>query len=448
MLKHPFSSLVINKEGTLLFVTVQNNILVYELQTKELLDRWTDEVSTDFVIKKKFEKIIEEAKKKKEDSEKEEKSAEESSEKDSNAAKKQKLNSSKAKIPKIPTPGPGAPQIFNDVRNLYLTPSEKYLIVTTNSDKAVVIFKLHKGEKSVLELIKRQPFPKRPCSVSVSRDEKQLVLGDKFGDVYSIAVESPIIEDLGESNLDDKDEAKLPTPILGHVSMLTNVMMTVDNNGKEKLITGDRDEHIRISNFPKSYVIDKFCFGHREFVSELLIPEFDRSLLISGGGDEFVLTWDWLHDDKPLQKIDLKEYVTPYLTDSHLIPVRWVKTEEDKTRKEFCVAKIAVSEKTRKLVVLPEQTRILLVFKFDEDRKKFEFEKLIEDDDTISCMTVDSMNDKVYYGVDNKKDLVKVLDLDGFSVSKYEIESPIEVEDEKALYPLYNIGQLRKRSEH
>ena len=46
-------------------------------------------------------------------------------------------------------------------------------------------------------------------------------------------------------------------PILGHVSMLTDVLIGKFNN-KEFIISTDRDEHIRISNYPKSYVIKDF----------------------------------------------------------------------------------------------------------------------------------------------------------------------------------------------
>lgn len=519
-MKHPLQSFILNKQGTILFAAVQNNILAFNLSNGALLDQWTDTVGTDFTIKKKFEKIIEQAKKSGSEDEKETETSKENVEKaegkelgkpeteileesvinNSTAAsaatstaatsanttqentpealssteqpdaKKQKLNNTKSKpkhkkknkVPKIPTPGPGAPQIYNDIRNLFLTPSEQYLIATTNSDKAAIVFKLNYDndnndqDTKLLELVKRQPFPKRPCSVAVSQDEKNIILGDKFGDVYSIEFDRPIIEDFNES-LNSDDPKNLPIPILGHVSMLTSLVVTNDSMGKQKILTADRDEHIRVSNYPKSFVIDRWLFGHREFVSELVIPSFNKELLISAGGDEFFILWAWERSEEPLlQKVNIKDLIQPYLTsEAHAVPERWLK-EDDNEKKEFSVSKIAVSESLKKLYVLVEQTKVILVYKFTDNKKfdQVEYEGKIEDDLPITWMQVDNTNDKLYYAVDNRvsNELVKVADLKSHAkaeaIANLGESSPVEVDSKKDIYPLYIVGQLRKRSEH
>ena len=37
--------------------------------------------------------------------------------------------------------------------------------------------------------------------------------------------------------------------------------MLFSGDGKY-VITGDRDEHIRVSRFPMGYVIERYCLGH------------------------------------------------------------------------------------------------------------------------------------------------------------------------------------------
>ena len=50
-------------------------------------------------------------------------------------------------------------------------------------------------------------------------------------------------------------------PILGHVSMITS-MLVLDDVGK--IITADRDEHIRVSEWPNSWKISRFLLGHKQ----------------------------------------------------------------------------------------------------------------------------------------------------------------------------------------
>ena len=124
-------------------------------------------------------------------------------------------------------------------------------------------------------------------------DDSDLILADKFGDIYSM----PIAEEVLSSINDEK------APILGHVSMLTDVNMVKDSEGKQYIITADRDEHIRISHYPQSYIVDKWLFGHEEFVSSICIPTWNDRLLFSAGGDHFVFSWDW-KSGKLLHKFD------------------------------------------------------------------------------------------------------------------------------------------------
>lgn len=410
-MKHSFLSILIDSKNGVIFASVKNYILCFDLTSGKLVDSWEDDVSTDYTIKQKFKNI------------------------EQPETKKQKTNNLKPKAPKIPTPGTGAPVIYNDIRNLHLSQSGRYLLASSNSDKAVVVFDLNE-EGKLLTLVKRQPFPKRPSAIRLA-DDKDIVVADKFGDVYKVALAAPVIADFASESA-----------ILGHVSMLTQILLE-DN----KIITADRDEHIRVSSYPSSHIIDRWLFGHREFVSLVVVPSFNRDLMISGGGDEFLAVWKWKQDaDNLVQKLPLRELAAPFLTEAHSVPVRWVKTEQDKQRRELTVGDICVNDELKKLLVLIEQTKVVLVFKYLESGT-FEFEKLIEAKHLITF--IDSVGKKLVYGVESgdANQLINFVDLETFQevdqavAAKIAEESTVDVEGGE-VYPLYVVNSLRKRSEH
>ena len=180
-------------------------------------------------------------------------------------------------------------------------------------------------------------MPKRPSSVVIAPDST-IICADKFGDVYSLplifdpsapgpdSTSSPAPEksafkpsanvttvhskrnrralDMQQRQIELASRAKndLPTKtesnfehtlLLGHVSMLTSLVLG-ESEGRRYILTGDRDEHIRVSRYiPQAYVIEGFCLGHKEFVSNMIIPTSRPEVLIAGGGDEELFIWDW-----------------------------------------------------------------------------------------------------------------------------------------------------------
>lgn len=182
-------------------------------------------------------------------------------------------------------------------------------------------------------------MPKRPCAVLVTPDNKTILCGDKFGDVYSLplfpsaSVEK--VEDSSKTVIKEDASSKKYVPaastltvhsgrnrralenqmkqkdlqakaregpkfeyqlLLGHVSMLTDVQFAteeVDGKTRGYILTADRDEHIRISRGPpQAHIIEGFCLGHKDFISKIcLLP--DTELLVSGGGDDWLGVWDW-----------------------------------------------------------------------------------------------------------------------------------------------------------
>ena len=182
-------------------------------------------------------------------------------------------------------------------------------------------------------------MPKRPSSLAFSPDSKAIVVADKFGDVYALPLNpADTLAGLATSlsvkhNRDPlkpaanaqtvhskinlrslemqhralerrekgppKESPKPEEPafehtlVLGHVSMLTDVLVR-EYEGRKYILTSDRDEHIRVSRYlPQNHVIEAFCLGHKEFVNRLAVPEAYPGILVSGGGDDELFVWNW-----------------------------------------------------------------------------------------------------------------------------------------------------------
>ncbi|KAF5656818.1 tRNA (guanine-N(7)-)-methyltransferase subunit trm82 [Fusarium circinatum] len=242
------------------------------------------------------------------------------------------------------------------VTHLTSTPDNSHILAITGHDKAIWVFE--NDGKGSLNQISKRTLPKRPSDVVIAPDS-QIIVADKFGDVYSLpllydptlrststpAPAKPAYKPSANTttvhskrNLralqeqqrqmelstrtknDSNSKAEGPdfeiTLLLGHVSMLTALVIGV-SEGRRYILTADRDEHIRVSRyFPQSYVIEGFCFGHTEFISSMVIPASRGDVLVSGGGDEDLFVWDW-KSNKLLSKISilsLAQKILPEIT--------------------------------------------------------------------------------------------------------------------------------------
>ena len=196
---------------------------------------------------------------------------------------------------------------------------------------------------------KHRQMPKKPCALILTTDESTILCADKFGDVYSLPLlghpfpgdgEVPdALRDSTEQNSKQpmkafvpaatsltvhtrrnqqalKNQQKVETKavqkrildfehqlLLGHVSLLTDLIY-VEFGSKDHptahprsyILTSDRDEHIRVSRgLTQAHIIEGYCLGHTEFVSRLCVLSWNKSLLVSGGGDGILILWDWLN---------------------------------------------------------------------------------------------------------------------------------------------------------
>ncbi|KAI1874528.1 hypothetical protein JX265_004736 [Neoarthrinium moseri] len=222
------------------------------------------------------------------------------------------------------------------VNLLKATANGGYLVAITGTDKTIWVFE-HDGKGQLKELSQRS-MPKRPCDIALTSDDTVLLVADKFGDVYSLPL-VPSADGETEAGASTPASSKAPPRLvskganpltvhskrnlkaledqkrqresqgenggskprdaptfehellIGHVSMLTSIAVT-SSNGKPYILTGDRDEHIRVSRgIPQAYVIESFCLGHTAFINALSLPRPD--ILVSGGGDNELHVWDW-----------------------------------------------------------------------------------------------------------------------------------------------------------
>jgi tRNA (guanine-N(7)-)-methyltransferase subunit TRM82 len=193
-------------------------------------------------------------------------------------------------------------------------------------------------------------MPKRPCSIVLTQDSTTIISADKFGDVYSVplhpssstsapglatpepgklykpaANELTIHSQRNLKALENQRRQQLQqvatekpefegTLLLGHVSMLTCLIMA-QVDGRDYILTADRDEHIRVSRGGRqTHVVEGFCLGHSQFVTCLCIPQSRSEVLISGGGEDDLFVWEWL-TGKLLRKVNLKQRVLSVLKD-------------------------------------------------------------------------------------------------------------------------------------
>ncbi|KAF2400205.1 hypothetical protein EJ06DRAFT_510207 [Trichodelitschia bisporula] len=233
-----------------------------------------------------------------------------------------------------------------NICKLTVSHDHQHAIVVTGEDKTVRVFSL--GTEGELQELSQRLMPKRPSAVVISADNKTIIISDKFGDVYALpllttpeaesafsassrpaapkpfkpaataltvhsganrrALEDQLKKAQEQPPQKTKEALNFPHQLLlGHVSLLTD-MLIARMDQRSYIITADRDEHIRVSrDFPQTQVIENFCLGHEEFISKLCL--ISPTLLVSGGGDDYLCVWDWLNA-RLLQRISLTSVVS------------------------------------------------------------------------------------------------------------------------------------------
>ncbi|KAH9826261.1 hypothetical protein Tdes44962_MAKER03645 [Teratosphaeria destructans] len=237
--------------------------------------------------------------------------------------------------------GNAKPILLPNIIKLVTSPNQDYAVIVTDDKRVHVLAVRPDGG---LGEVSQRIMPKRPCAIQILPDNDTIIIGDKFGDVYSLPLIPATTGENADIKPDQPGKSSVSTPqsrenqtfkpaatiltvhskrnrraleaqkqqknftpkkealefehklLLGHVSMLTDAVFTlkeVDGIRRGYIITADRDEHIRISRGPpQAHIIEGYCLGHTEYISKLcLIGGTD--MLISGGGDDWLGIWDW-----------------------------------------------------------------------------------------------------------------------------------------------------------
>ncbi|CAE6478874.1 unnamed protein product [Rhizoctonia solani] len=185
-------------------------------------------------------------------------------------------------------------------------------LVTSGDDKRLRVWRV----LDLKELSCRE-IPKRANVLRLSQDGQTILVADKFGDIFSypLVPPEPTQQPQATENAGSKSVAVAMhdnphgTLILGHASIVTDFVLT---HGEKQVISADRDEHVRVSWYPDGWDVDRYCLGHKKFVSALEIPLCAPSILISGGGDPELYIWEY-KAGKNIARIPVWDHVHPLI---------------------------------------------------------------------------------------------------------------------------------------
>ncbi|KAI8051263.1 WD40-repeat-containing domain protein [Syncephalis plumigaleata] len=211
---------------------------------------------------------------------------------------------------------------------------------TFSDDKVLCIWNTT-GWERVLSL----DMPKRVNALLFDNTGNVIYAADKFGDVYRV-------------NITHEPTTPLDQPIIGHVSMITDMVISPDN---QYLLTADRDEKVRITKTSNTSSVYAFLLGHTKFISALHIPSFAPHLVVSGGGDGYLMVWDYAQA-KAVQSIPIALAARPY----------WVSNDEKQTYTGNFAVRHIQSLPSNKTLVCVDNVHALLYLTWSEEQQKYQ----------------------------------------------------------------------------
>jgi len=156
------------------------------------------------------------------------------------------------------------------------TNSSRIAFTTTNKTLGTV-------EALECKLICSRTLSKKASCLKIAnwKGQEVLVVADTTGDVLVFPF----------PGLNDHCQ---PHHAIGHTgSIVTDMALSSCGHF---IVTCDRDEKVRVSQWPNTWTVQTYCLGHRDFISCCATaPEgclSGKELLLSGGGDGRVILWN------------------------------------------------------------------------------------------------------------------------------------------------------------
>ncbi|KAI8083128.1 WD40-repeat-containing domain protein [Halteromyces radiatus] len=231
-------------------------------------------------------------------------------------------------------------------------------LVTTGDDKNIRVYDTTDQWKQLFS----RPANKRVNALQFTKDASTIVVADKFGDVHCHPAEAATEDKLA--------------PIVGHVSMLTDVILSDD---EKYVITADRDEHIRVSRFPNGYNIENYCLGHTDVVTVIRLLPWNVNMMVSAGGDNTIRTWDFVKGAQ-IQSLNYLDYIKQYVN---------TPANENSHTEDPIVSSIKFDKTSKTVAVAFTKVSAILLLEWKDDEKSLVYKDVIHCDRPVLDISFD-----------------------------------------------------------
>ncbi|EDW27451.1 GL20260 [Drosophila persimilis] len=165
----------------------------------------------------------------------------------------------------------GSVKVEVSIQNVTYSPDRQLLALTTAGQKAVLLYKSRPENAQLLSI--------RPLARASSAPKVLQRWQLPFWSLTKreIAINTSVLR-------------WMPRHVcfLGHLSIVYDVLWSED---QQYIITCDRDDKIRVTNYPATFDIHSYCLGHKEFVSGLAM--LTEQHIISASGDKTLRVWNY-----------------------------------------------------------------------------------------------------------------------------------------------------------